>query len=193
LLSTMTLAFSLVAQDETFIGQNTRESIQAEFAAEGGASYGRWLLAQRLRVDLPREVAATARNVMTTALQTTYASQAGGAQFLLDKAIPAGSGPTFVLCSSTGGGCPDPVYSPVGQIPDSQQVVMSIPSSNPSFTARVIVGVPPGVPPVIQNGGTGAVFNYMWRGEAPPAPGPAAPPPLPPPAITPTTPRHAPH
>src|SRR5262249_25864583 len=162
LLSTMTVAFTLVAQDEVFIGQNTREAVQAEFNAEGGASYGRWLLAQRLRVDLPRQVAATARNVLTNRLQTTYSTAAGGAQFLMDMAIPQGTGPTFLLCS-TSGGCPDPVYSPVGQIPDNQQVVMTVNSSNPAYTSRVIVGVPPAAPPVIQNGGTGAVFSYMWR------------------------------
>src|SRR5262249_26255504 len=78
------------------------------------------------------------------------------------KAIPQGTGPTFSLCSSSGG-CPDPVYSPVGEIPDAQQVVMVVNSANPQYTARVIVGVPPAAPPGITHRRTGAVFRYIWR------------------------------
>src|SRR5262249_61280262 len=66
LLSTMTVAFTLVAQDEVFIGQNTREAVQAEFNAEGGASYGRWRLAQRLRGGPPRPVGGAPAQPMTT-------------------------------------------------------------------------------------------------------------------------------
>src|SRR5262245_55789667 len=84
LLSTMTVAFTLVARDEAFIGQNTREAIQAEFSAEGGASYGRWLLAQRLRTDLPREVSNTIRATMINDIQNRYNTSAGAALFLIE-------------------------------------------------------------------------------------------------------------
>lgn len=163
LLSTMVVAFAVLARDETYTSQNSREIALAEFAAEAGANYGRWMLAQRLRQDLPRQVAATARPTMITALQTSYNTPAGAAQFLVDMALPQASGPTFALC---GGSCPEPLHSPIGEIPDTQQVVLTMNGTDPTYTARVIVGVPPAAPPVITNGGTAGLFTYMWRVES---------------------------
>jgi hypothetical protein len=162
LLSTMLVAFAVVARDEVMIAQNDREAAEAEFAAEAGANHGRWVLAQRLRTDLQRQVAATPRATLVAALQGTYNTAAGAAQFLTDYAIPL-SGPAFGAC---GGTCPEPVHSPVGEIPDGQQVVLTLTGTSPTYTARVIVGVPPAALPVISNGGTSALFTYMWRIES---------------------------
>jgi hypothetical protein len=174
LMSTMTVAFTIMARDEVMIGQNARESVQSEFAAEAGAAHGRWLLAQRLRNDLVRVVATIPRATMVNRLQNNYNTQAGAAQMLVDVATPAVSGPTFALCSTDPQGCPEPSFSPVGEIPDNQQVVLTVNGTNPVYATRVSVGVPPGANPVITSGGTGAVFNYAssttcgaWTRSAP--------------------------
>jgi hypothetical protein len=163
LLSTMTVAFTILARDEAMIGQNARESVQSEFGAEAGASHGRWTLAQRVRQDVVRVVATLPRATVVNRLQNTYNTPAGAAQMLLDLATPAVAGPAFVLCSTDPQGCPEPSFSPIGEIPDSQQVVLTINGTNPVYTARVTVGVPPAAPPIITSGGTSGVFNYMWR------------------------------
>ena len=106
---------------------------------------------------------------MKTALNTTYNSANGGAQFIRDYAIPA-SGPTFQTCAA---GCAEPNYSAVGNIPDAQQTVLTITCpgtagcpANLAFTTRVIVGTHPTKPPVITGGGNAALFTYVWRIES---------------------------
>jgi len=138
-------------------------------AAEAGANWGRRLLQQRLNTDLPAAVAAQGRSAMAAALNSTYNSYNGAAQFVRDYAVPA-SGPTFVSCSA---GCAEPNYSAVGNIPDAQQTVMTITCpgtagcpANLSFTTRVIVGAHPTKPPVITGGGNAALFTYVWRIES---------------------------
>lgn len=165
-LSTMMVAYVVLARDEILIAQLGKDEAQAAFAAEGGANYGRWMLAQRLRTDLPRRVSATGRAAMKIALTTLYNTPAGAAQFLVDMALPSGSGPTFVLCTAVGGGCPEPNFSAVGNIPDAQEVVLTLTGTTPAYTTRVIVGVHPTVPPVITSGGTAATFTYVWRVES---------------------------
>ncbi|HWC04073.1 MAG TPA: hypothetical protein VHF87_15045 [Methylomirabilota bacterium] len=169
LLSTMIAALVILARDENLIAQLNKDEAQAAYAAEAGANWGRRLLLQRLSVDLPAAVSATGRAAMKTALVTSYNSANGGAQFIRDFAIPAG-GPTFQSCA---GGCAEPNYSAVGNIPDAQQTVMTItcPGTaacppNMAFTTRVIVGTHPTIPPAITNGGNGALFTYVWRIES---------------------------
>jgi hypothetical protein len=169
MLSTMIVAFALVGRTETFISQTGRDEIQAAFAAEAGSNHGRWLLAQRLRRDLPRSVAATGRAAMATAIQGTYNTPAGAAQLIVNLAVPAVSGPSFVLCTAVTGGCPEPTFSAVGAIPDTQQAIMLLDSTNGAalpYTTRVIVGSHPAQPPAITNGGTSALYTYVWRIES---------------------------
>jgi hypothetical protein len=169
LLSTLMVAYAVVARDETLIAQTGREEVQAAFAAEAGSNHGRWILAQRVRQDLPRVVALTARAALVTALQNTYNTPAGGAQFLVDMATPAGGGPIFAVCSATVQGCPEPSYSEVGTIADAQQVVLTLTPGAGSpldYGTRVIVGVHPAIPPLIRAGGTSAEFTYVWRVES---------------------------
>jgi hypothetical protein len=174
-LSTLILAMTVIGRNEMGIAQVGRNETQAAYAAEAGANYGRWMLAQRLRNDLPRVVSATGRSAMVTKLQDTsasgYNSYNGGAKFLLDFATPATSGPTFSVCTSytrTDGktGCPEPTFSAVGAIPDAQQVILPLTGTDPTYTTYVIVGVHPTIPPVIANGGTTAKFTYVWRIES---------------------------
>jgi hypothetical protein len=166
ILSTMMVAYSLLARDETRIAQITKNESQAAYAAEAGANHGRKMLAQRLRNDLPRVVATTSRATLKTQLQTLYSTSAGAAQFLVDYAIPAASGPTFVLCTGVTGGCPEPAFSAVGTIPDAQQVALTLTGASPAYTTRVMVGVHPTIAPVITSGGAGALFTYVWRIES---------------------------
>ena len=99
LLSTMIAALVILARNENLIAQLNKDEAQAAYAAEAGANWGRRLLLQRLSVDLPAAVAAAGRPTMKTALQSTYGSYNGGAQFIRDYAIPA-SGPTFQTCAA---------------------------------------------------------------------------------------------
>jgi len=115
LLSTMIAALVILARNETMIAQLTKDEAQAAYAAEAGANWGRKLLLQRLSVDLPAAVSAAGRPAMKTALVSTYNSYNGGAQFIRDFAVPS-SGPAFLSCS---GGCAEPNYSAVGDIPDA--------------------------------------------------------------------------
>jgi hypothetical protein len=169
LLSTMIAALVVLARNENLIAQLNKDEAQAAYAAEAGANWGRRILAQRLGVDLPARVVATPRPAMKTALQTTYSTAAGGAQFIRDFAIPS-SGATFQACA---GGCPEPNYSAVGNIPDDQQAVLTITCpgaagcpANVAFTTRVVVSTHPGIPPAITNGGNAALFTYVWRIES---------------------------
>jgi hypothetical protein len=162
LLSTILVGVATLGRGEALIARNSVEQAQAAFAAEAGANHARWLLAQRLRVDLARQVADTSRGTLMGLLRTTYNSPAGAARFLLDLA--QGAGANFVRCTT--GGCAEPPWSPVGEIPDDQQVVLTLQQVDPAYTVRIVVGVPPLVPPVVTNGGTGAVFTYVWRIES---------------------------
>lgn len=169
LLSTMIAALVILARSENLIAQLNKDEAQAAYAAEAGANWGRRLLLERLSVDLPKAVAATSRAAMKTYLAPMNGCYTCGAQFLLDYAIPA-SGPTFEACTA---GCPEPNYSAVGNIPDAQQVVMTITCpgmtgcpANAVFTTRVIVGTHPTKPPVITGGGSRALFTYVWRIES---------------------------
>ena len=169
LLSTMIAALVILARNENLIAQLNKDEAQAAYAAEAGANWGRRLLLQRLSVDLPAAVSAAGRTAMKAALVSTYNSANGGAQFIRDYSIPA-SGPAFLTCS---GGCAEPNYSAVGNIPDAQQTVLTITCpgtagcpANLAFTTRVIVGTHPTIPPSITNGGLGAVFTYVWRIES---------------------------
>jgi hypothetical protein len=169
LLSTMIAALVILARNENLIAQLNKDEAQAAYAAEAGANWGRKLLLQRLSVDLPATVSATPRASLKTSLQTTYNSYNGGAQFIRDFAVPA-SGPAFLSCA---GGCPEPNYSAVGNVPDAQQNVLTITCpgtagcpANLTFTTRVIVGTHPTTPPVVTGGGLAAVFTYVWRVES---------------------------
>lgn len=167
LLSTMMVAFIVLGRSEVQIAQLGKDEAQAMFGAEGGGNHGRWMLAQRLRTDFPREVTALGRPAMKTRLQTMYNTPAGAAQMLVDLAIPqGGGGPAFQLCTAVSGGCPEPNFSAVGNIPDAQQAVLTLTSTNPPYTTRVIVGSHPAQPPVITNGGLGADFTFVWRIES---------------------------
>ena len=173
-LSTMIAALVILARNEGLIAQLNKDEAQAAYAAEAGGNWGRRVLHQRLSVDLANAVAATPRPAMKIALNTTYNSTTGAAQFIRDYAISAG-GPQFVSCSP----CPDPTYSVVysdattKQITDSLQNVLTItcpgtagcPASM-AFTTRVIVSTHPTKPPVITAGGNGARFTYVWRIES---------------------------
>jgi hypothetical protein len=165
----MIAALVILARNESLIAQLNKDEAQAAYAAEAGANWGRRLLQQRLNTDLPAAVAAQGRSAMAAALNSTYNSYNGAAQFVRDYAVPA-SGPTFVSCSA---GCAEPNYSAVGNIPDAQQTVMTITCpgtagcpANLSFTTRVIVGAHPTKPPVITGGGNAALFTYVWRIES---------------------------
>jgi hypothetical protein len=173
-LSTMIAALVILARNEGLIAQLNKDEAQAAYAAEAGANWGRRVLHQRLSVDLANAVAATPRPAMKTALNTTYNSTTGAAQFIRDYAISAG-GPQFVSCSP----CPDPMYSVVysdattKQITDSLQNVLTITCpgtagcpATMAFTTRVIVSAHPTKPPVITAGGNGARFTYVWRIES---------------------------
>ena len=169
LLSTMIAALVILARSENLIAQLNKDEAQAAYAAEAGANWGRRLIHQRLTVDLPNAVAVTPRAAMKTALNTTYNSANGGAQFVRDYAIPV-SGPTFASCAA---GCAEPNYSAVGTIPDAQQTVLTITCpgtagcpANLAFTTRVIVGTHPTKPPVVTGGGNAALFTYVWRIES---------------------------
>ncbi len=157
LLLSITLAsFMTIGRDEVLIAQNDVDAVRARFAAEGGANHGRWMLAQRLRNDLPVSVAGIARAAMVVSLNGTYNSAAGAAQFIVDMARGA-VGSNFVMCPP--GACPEPNF--VAEIPDSQQAVLTITSGNPPHTTRVIVSA--AGPPVLGNGGQSALFTYSWR------------------------------
>jgi hypothetical protein len=175
-LSTMIAALVILARNENLIAQLNKDEAQAAYAAEAGANWGRRLLHQRLAVDLPVRVVVTPRTTMHTALQTTYSTPAGAAQFIRDFAIPA-SGPGFVACSP----CEDPKYSAVysnavtRQIDDGLQNVMTLTCpgaagcpANMAFTTRVIVSVHPTIAPAIRGGpnSVDAVLTYVWRIES---------------------------
>jgi len=169
LLSTMIAALVILARNENLIAQLNKDEAQAAYAAEAGANWGRRVLLQRLGTDLPNAVATTGRTAMKTYLAPMNGCYNCGAQFILDYAIPA-SGPAFTSCS---GGCPEPNYSAVGNIPDAQQVVLTITCpgtagcpTNMAFNTRVIVGTHPTKPPVITGGGNAALFTYVWRIES---------------------------
>ena len=169
LLSTMIAALVILARNENLIAQLNKEEAQAAYAAEAGANWGRRLLHQRLSVDLPAAVTATAAPAMKAVLAPMNGCSTCGAQLIRDYAIPA-SGPTFQSCAA---GCAEPNYSAVGPIPDAQQTVMTITCpgtagcpANLTFTTRVIVGVHPTKPPVVTGGGNRAVFTYVWRIES---------------------------
>jgi hypothetical protein len=168
LLSTMIAALVILARNENLIAQLNKDEAQAAYAAEAGANWGRRVLARLLGTDLPAKVFTTPRAAMKTALQTTYNSYNGGAQFIRDYANPV-SGPAFVVCTD----CVEPNYSAVGPIPDAQQSVLTLTCpgttgcpANMAFTTRVIVGTHPTIPPAITNGGNGALFTYVWRIES---------------------------
>jgi hypothetical protein len=168
-LSTMIAALVILARNEGLIAQLNKDEAQAAYAAESGANWGRRVLHQRLSVDLANTVAATPWAAMKTVLVPMHGCYNCGAQFIRDYAIPA-SGPTFESCA---GGCAEPNYSAVGNIPDAQQTVMTITCpgtvgcpANMAFTTRVIVSTHPTRPPVITAGGNGALFTYVWRIES---------------------------
>lgn len=164
LVLSITLAgFMMLGRDEVLMASNDVQQVQATYAAEAGANHGRWMLAQRIRVDLPTQVSTTPRPAMATSLNTTYNSPAGAAQFIVDQAQGAG-GPNFVLCTGVAGGCPEPSYT--AEIPDSQQAVLTLTSTTPAYTGRLIVSVPPATPPVVTNGGSSALLTYQWRVES---------------------------
>ena len=71
LLSTMIAALVILARNENLIAQLNKDEAQAAYAAEAGANWGRRLLLQRLSVDLPTRVVATAARRMSAALKTT--------------------------------------------------------------------------------------------------------------------------
>jgi hypothetical protein len=165
LLSTMMVAFAVVARDEVVISQNAREASTAEFAAEAGANFGRFILSRRLTSDVNAEVAKLDRPTMVNLLKNSYNTHAGAAQFLLERALAQTDGHgNFQLCSN----CPEPAHTPGGEIPDGQQVVLTLNGNNPTYTSRVIVGVPNGPTglPIIKGGGSSAEMIYMWRVES---------------------------
>ena len=176
LLSTMIAALVILARNENLIAQLNKEEAQAAYAAEAGANWGRRLLHQRLNVDLPARVVVTPRNNMSAALNSTYRTPVGAAQFIRDFAIPA-SGPGFVACTP----CEDPKYSAVysnavtRQIDDALQNVLTLTCpgaagcpANMAFTTRVIVSAHPTTAPTIRGGlnSVDAVFRYVWRIES---------------------------
>ena len=170
LLSTMIAALVVLARNENLIAQLNKDEAQAAYAAEAGANWGRRVMLRLLSTDLPARVFTTPRNTMKAYLQAMGANcYTCGAQFIIDNAIPA-SGPTFQACA---GGCPEPDYSAVGNIPDAQQTVLTITCpgmagcpANMAFTTRVIVSTHPTIPPNITNFGNGALFTYVWRIES---------------------------
>jgi hypothetical protein len=169
LLGSMIVTFGLVGRNETFIAPGVRDTMQAGSAAEAGATRGRLLLAERLGQDLPREVAASGQVAMIGALRGVYSTATGAAQLIVDKARPPSGGPTFVLCTTVTGGCPEPGSSAVGAIPDSQQVTIALDGTSGSglhYTTRIIVGSHPARPPAIAGDGTSALFTYVWRIES---------------------------
>ena len=126
-LSTMIAALVILARNEGLIAQLNKDEAQAAYAAEAGANWGRRVLHRIFQTDLPARVFATPPNAMNAALQTTYRTSVGAAQFIRDFAIPV-SGPQFVACSP----CPDPMYSAVysdattKQITDNLQSVLTL-------------------------------------------------------------------
>jgi hypothetical protein len=169
LLSTMIAALVILARSENLIAQLNKDEAQAAYAAEAGANWGRRVMARLLGTELPARVFATSRNTMKAYLAPMNGCYNCGAQFIQDYAIPA-SGPTFQSCA---GGCPEPTYSAVGNIPDAQQTVLTITCpgtagcpANMAFTTRVIVSTHPTIPPAVTNGGNGALFTYVWRIES---------------------------
>jgi hypothetical protein len=172
-LSTMIAALVILARNEGLIAQLNKDEAQAAYAAEAGANWGRFLLHQRLRMDLPKAVAAAPKDTLRAALNSTYSVATGGAQFIRDYAIPA-SGPTFTACSP----CPDPKYSVVGdpttkQIADNLQSLLTITCpgmagcpANTAFTTRVIVSSHPDQPPDVRDQGHRVLFTYVWRIES---------------------------
>jgi hypothetical protein len=170
LLSTMIAALVILARNENLIAQLNKDEAQAAYAAEAGANWGRKILSQRLSVDLPAKVVAEPRASMRTALQTTYNSMNGAAQFIREFAVPA-SGPTFAACTD----CVEPTYSVFvpKEIPDAQQAVLTLTCpgttgcpSGMAFTTRVVVGAHPTIPPQVMNGENRALFTYVWRIES---------------------------
>jgi hypothetical protein len=165
ILSTMMVAFVVVARDEVVISQNAREAATAEFAAEAGANFARFILSRRLTSDVNAEVAKMDRPTMVNLLKTTYNTHQGAAQFLVQRALAQNdSYGNFQLC----GNCPEPAHTPLGEIPDNQQVVLTLNGTNPTYTARIIVSAPNGPTglPVIKSGGSAAEMIYMWRVES---------------------------
>ena len=159
LFSTTLAGFITLSRSEVLIAQNDREAAQAFFAAEAGANVGRWMLRQRLTTDLPLRVATVP--LTSTALENRYNSPEGAALFLVEFARSAG-GLNFVVCPA--GECPDPPWArdPItGEIPDTQQVVLTLNNRNPASTTRIIVSA--AGPPLISPGGDQAVFAYRWR------------------------------
>ncbi len=159
LLSVALASFITLSRSEGLIAMNDRDEAQALFAADAGANHGRWMLAQRLRVDLPLRVAAIQKPAMAANLIGTYDSPGGAARFLVDLAQAEG-GPNFVICPA--GACPEPSFTP--EIPDDQQALLTLASTTPSYNARVIVSAV--APPVIGNGGQSALLTYTWRIES---------------------------
>jgi hypothetical protein len=165
ILSTMMVAFAVVARDEVVISQNAREAATAEFAAEAGANFARFILSRRLTTDVNAEVAKLDRPTMKNLLATTYNTHTGSALFLVQRALAQSDGyGNFQICSS----CPEPIHTPGGEIPDNQQVVLTLNGTNPTYTARIIVSVPNGPSglPIIIGGGRAAEMIYMWRVES---------------------------
>jgi hypothetical protein len=175
LLSTMIAALVILARNENLIAQLNKDEAQAAYAAEAGANWGRRVLHRILHTNLPARVVVVARPTMATALQTTYNTSVGSAQFIRDYAVPT-SGPTFVACSP----CVDPAYSVVysdavtKQINDNLQNVLTLTCpgttgcpANMAFTTRVIVSAHPTIPPAVMTGANvGATFTYVWRIES---------------------------
>ena len=170
LLSTMIAALVILARNENLIAQLNKDEAQAAYAAEAGANWGRRLLLQRLSVDLPAAVSAAGRAAMKTALDRRPTTATTAARSSSGTTRFPRAGPRSRPAPR---GCAEPNYSAVGNIPDAQQTVLTITCpgtagcpANLAFTTRVIVGTHPTIPPVITNGGIGAVFTYVWRIES---------------------------